>query len=249
MARRFPVLTAVVSTVAVAAAVTQYAATSAVPALERDLDGLLRGEWWRLVTPLLVQTLGWHQVAANLVTLALLGLIAEWLVGRWRWWVLFAAGTVGGQLAAYAMREPGGGDSIAICGLAGGVAVALLVGRWPAPPWFAHAVMLYVAALAGWGIGGVIAAALVTLCAAVALVGLRLAGVRTTERIALTGAILVAAVMAASWDLHGVAFLSGAAAMVAMLVLDQLICGATGPSTSPDSPGAPHSRSGRPGRR
>jgi Rhomboid family len=85
-----------------------------------------------LITPLLVQTLGWYEVVANLVTLALVGLVAEVLLGRWRWVVLFVAGTVGGQVAANAWSEPGGGDSIAICGLAAGVVIALLPG--PAPP-------------------------------------------------------------------------------------------------------------------
>jgi membrane associated rhomboid family serine protease len=211
-----------VVTVAVGAALMQYAVPAVVPVLQRDLDAMLRGQWWRLGSPLLVQTLGWHQVVANLVTLALFALIAEWLVGRRRWWILFAAGTIGGQIIAYALGEPGGGDSIAICGLAGGVAVALLAGREPAPPWYVPAVVLYVAALAGWGFGGAVAAGAAVGCGAVVLYGLRGMGVRTAERVALAGTMLVAAAMSAVRDLHGVSFLSGAAAMVAVITAERL---------------------------
>jgi membrane associated rhomboid family serine protease len=219
---RFPILTAIAVTVAVAAAVMQYAVPAVVPALQRDTDALLQGQWWRLGSPLLVQTLGWHQVVANLLTLAVFGLVAEWLLGRWRWWVLLAAGTIGGQLAAYAMREPGGGSSIAICGLAGGVAAAVLAGRGPAPPWFSQAVVLYVALLAGWGFGGAVTAGVAGAGCAVALYGLHWADVRAAERFALAGAVLVATAMAAARDLHGVSFLSGVAAMVAVIAAERV---------------------------
>jgi hypothetical protein len=68
-----PILTAVATTVALGAAVVQYAVPDAVPALRRDPVALAHGQWWRAVTPLLVQTLGWYQVLTNLVTLALVG--------------------------------------------------------------------------------------------------------------------------------------------------------------------------------
>lgn len=223
MTRRFPLLSLIVCTVAVAAAVAQYAVPSVVPAWERDLDALQSGEWWRLVSPLLVQTLGWHQVVANLVTLAVFAVVAEWLVGRWRWWILFAAGTLGGQLSAYLQREPGGGSSIAICGLAGGVAVALLAGRWPAPPWFSQAVVVYVALLAGWGFGGPVGAAVAGTCCAAALYLLRAAPTRTAELLTLSGALLAAAALAATRDLHGASLLAGAVAMAAMAAAERFI--------------------------
>jgi hypothetical protein len=47
------------------------------------------------VSPLLVQTLGWYQVLANLVTLAATGVAAERVLGRWRWVLGFLAGTAG----------------------------------------------------------------------------------------------------------------------------------------------------------
>ena len=150
---RRPVLTAVAIAVAVVAAVVQYAMPAVVPVLERATDA--PHEWWRWGTSLLVQTSGAHQVLGNLVTLALIGYVAERLLGRARWVLLFVAGTVGGQLAAFIQGEPGGGGSIAICGLAGGVLVALLTVRRTVPRLSAQVVTFYVVALTGWGLGGV----------------------------------------------------------------------------------------------
>lgn len=202
---RKPVIAVAAIGVAAVAAVVQYAVPSVVPVLEREPGVLEAGQWWRLVTPLLVQTLGWYQVVTNLVTLAVVGVVAERLFGRWRWAVLFAAGTIGGQIAAYAWREPGGGDSIAICGLAGGVVVWLLAGRRDASWWAVGAVVCYVAALTGWGFGGIRAAAVAALAAVLVLCLVRARGV------VLVGAVGCAVALAATADLHGVSLLSGMA--------------------------------------
>jgi membrane associated rhomboid family serine protease len=165
-----------------------------------------------LVTPLFVQTLGWHQVAMNLITLALLGAIVERRLGRLRWAVLFAAGTVGGQAAAFAWQLPGGGDSIAICGLAGGMTVWLLADRAAARRNGVLArrvevgvVVCYVAALTGWGFGGVRGAA-------VAVVVAGLVAWTTPAWIGLLTTVACAVALATAVDLHGVALLSGMAA-------------------------------------
>lgn len=66
---------------------------------EMPSDGLLKlgamygprlyaGDWWRLVTSTFVHTSGLH-LLGNLFALALLGPVAEWLWGRWRFGVLF----------------------------------------------------------------------------------------------------------------------------------------------------------------
>jgi membrane associated rhomboid family serine protease len=215
--RRLPLLTSIAVIVAVVAAIVQYAVPAAVPALERDHDGLARGEWWRLVSPLFVQTLGWYQVLTNLVTLALFGFIAERLLSRWRWLLLLAAGTVAGQVAAYAWHEPGGGASIAICGLAGGTAVALFAGRGPVPWLAAHAVVYYVVALTGWGFSGILAAGLGCVVAGGLLSGLRWAGVPEVERLALAGAAACAVGLAAVGDLHGISLTAGGVAMLVVV--------------------------------
>ena len=209
---RVPVLTAVAVGVAIVAAVVQYTVPAAVPALQRDPGGLPAGEWWRLLTPLLVQTLGWYQVVTKLVTLALVGAVAERQLGRWRWAVLFAAGTVAGQVAAYAWHEPGGGYSIAVCGLAGGVVAWSSADPPAASRWTMSVVGCYVAALAGWGAGGIWVAAGLVAVAAIALPFVPVAGV-------LGATSGMATLLAFDSDLHGVSLLAG---IVTALALDAL---------------------------
>jgi len=218
---RFPVLTTAAAGIAITAAIVQYAVPSAVAALQRAPGGLPPGQWWRLVTPLLVQTLGWYQVAANLVTLVVIGVIAERLLGRWRWLVLAASGTAGGQAAAYAWHQPGGGDSIAIAGLAGGTAVALLHGRPPRAA--AQAVLYYIAALGGWALTASPNTSLIAAVLACALTAAFLNAPparwrRAAERTALAATAPGAALIAAArHDLHGVSLLAGMAAMIMLL--------------------------------
>jgi membrane associated rhomboid family serine protease len=205
-----PIVATTAVGVAVVAAIVQYAVPSVVPVLQREPGVLAAGQWWRSVTPLLVQTLGWYQVATNLVTLALVGVIAERQLGRLRWGVLFAAGTVGGQVAAYAWLEPGGGDSIAICGLAGGVVVWLLAARPEASRWDVGVVVCYVAALTGWGFGGIRAAAVAVVVATLALY------LVPGRRVVLLGAVACALALTVAADLHGVSLLSGM--VIALLI-------------------------------
>jgi Rhomboid family len=210
-ARGFPVLTAVATAAAVAAAAAQYTIPAMIPALQRvPGGGLPDGQWWRLVTPLLVQTLGWYQVVANLVTLPVIGAVTERLLGRGWWLALAAAGTAGGEVAAYRWGEPGGGDSIAICGLAAGVIVTLLVRPGPGTRFAHQSVVYYVAALTGWGFYGLRAAAAACLLAGIGLAGLRRAGVPGADRIALVACVLSALALASlEQDLHGAALMAG----------------------------------------
>ncbi|MFC0430753.1 rhomboid family intramembrane serine protease [Kutzneria buriramensis] len=209
--RHRPILTLAAVGVAMIAAVVQYAAPSAVPLLQRTPGALEAGQWWRSATPLFVQTLGWYQVVTNLVTLALVGMVVERELGRGRWLVLFVAGTVGGQIAAYSWQEPGGGDSIAICGLAGGATVWLLARRDQASRWDVAVLACYVGALTGWGFLGIRAAAVGAVAAAAALY--------VNRRIALAAAVVCATALAAHADLHGVSLLSGMAIGLLLLVI------------------------------
>ena len=226
-------MTLVATAVALGAGITQFAVPAVVPWLERKSDGLFLGEWWRCVTPLLVQTLGLHQVVANLVTLFAVGVVAEQVVGRRMWLLLFVAGTVAGQVAAFVRHEPGGGSSIAICGLAGGTLVALLAGARPVPRLPALVVTCYIVALAGWGFRGPRTAVLATVLVAVCLT---LAGRVARSGAATAGLVLAAlcvVVLALVGDLHGVSLTAGAFVMVLRLA---------GPGSEP----APAARRGDP---
>jgi Rhomboid family len=207
----------VVLVVAVTMAVLQYLVPELVPALERTPSGLEQGEYWRLVTPLLVQTRGLHQVLGNLVSLAVIGVIAEWTVGRWWWAALAAVGTAGGQLAAYRWDAWGGGASIAICGLAGGVLVAQLTRRTAPVRWATDVVLSYIVALAGWGLFGVVGAALAVIAATAGLWLLRQIDQARGYRMALAVTALGSIGLVTVRDLHGAA--PTAAILMALVVI------------------------------
>jgi membrane associated rhomboid family serine protease len=100
---------------------------------ERDYARFAGGDWWRLVTALVVQDGGVAGAISNLVALALIGMIAEqfWSAGRVLL-LFFAAGSVG-QLAGFAWQPVGAGNSVANFGLAASVAIACLARRPPTP--------------------------------------------------------------------------------------------------------------------
>lgn len=194
--RRVPLTTFAVA-VLVAAAVVQFTVPGAVPVLQRDPAALAAGEWWRVGSPLLVQTLGRFQVVVNLVSLAVVGALVEVRLGRGRWLLLAVAGTAAGQVSAYLQGDPGGGASIAVCGLAAGL---LAIGL-RTPSRADVVVVLYVAALAGWGLGGPVPA-----MAAAVVAGL----LWTVAGRAVLAALCVAAiVLLVRGDLHGSALTGG----------------------------------------
>lgn len=221
---RPPYLSIIASGVGVVAAVVQYTVPAVVPLLERSQSGLMRGDWWRLATPVLVQTLGWHQTAANLVSLAVIGLVSESLLPRLWWLAVLGSGVLGGQAAAYMWEEAGGGSSIAICGLAGGLIVVLLgsVRRQPVPRAAVPIAVGYVVALTGWGLGGVTAAAASGIIFAVAYFALVMVDMKHVKLVALIAAVVCALGLLPLRDLHGASLTSGMAAAVLLVAIRDL---------------------------
>ncbi|HJU02126.1 MAG TPA: rhomboid family intramembrane serine protease, partial [Actinomycetes bacterium] len=126
-AGRFPAVTAVVFAVTAANSVLGLAVPAVLDALERTPDGL-HGQWWRLVTALFVQDGGVLGTVSNLAFLALLGVLAERLAGPWWWLAAYFGAGLAGELAGYAWQPTGAGNSVAVCGLAGLLVMALLAG-------------------------------------------------------------------------------------------------------------------------
>jgi membrane associated rhomboid family serine protease len=218
--RPLPILTLVAVGVALVAGIVQYAFPGVSHALERT-PPFSDSEWWRAATSLLVQTLGWYQVLGNLVTLAVFGTLVEWRLGRAWWLALVIAGTVGGQVAAYGWREAGGGDSIAVCGLAGGLAIELLTQPRSRPDrsqlrpieslehTAAYLVALYVAGLTGWGLFSARAALAAVAVAAVGVGSLKAVRVRHVNLAAVGATPPCAFALLISHDLHGAALTAG----------------------------------------
>jgi membrane associated rhomboid family serine protease len=208
-ATRFPWLTIGVFAVTAAVSITQLTRSPWLLArLERTPAGL-HGQLWRTATSLVVQDGGLIGTASNLFFLLVLGIAAERSVSRGRWLLGYLGAGLAGEIAGYAWQPTGGGNSVAVCGLAGIVAIALCHRGRSVPSFGGPATLLWCGCLlATWYVPllaiGVVAAGL----------SIRLVRARSTG----IGAIVVACCLATAavliWqrNIHG-------AALAAALVL------------------------------
>lgn len=104
-------------------------------ALGRDRDALLGGQWWRLITPLLVQDGGWAGTVFNLVALLIVGTLAETLYGRGVLLGVYVAAGIVSEIAGYTILQNQGfaGNSVADLGLTALCLVTYVVGTQPLP--------------------------------------------------------------------------------------------------------------------
>lgn len=205
--RRWPVLTAIVFAVTAAVNVAQFAAPTVLTHLERTPAGL-HGDWWRSGTSLLVQDGGVAGTISNLLFLAVVGVAAEQVAARWAWLVAYLGAAAAGEAVGYAWQPTGGGNSIAICGLAALIAIALWKRDPRMAPFGPFVMLLWAGAL------------LATWIFPVGIVGLVAAAASNTpgawqRRYARQGAvgfvIAVGVLLCAVHNIHGAALLAGLA--------------------------------------
>lgn len=216
-AGRPPVATVLSLAVIAAFMVLQTVEPAVLAALRRDLPALQAGEWWRLLTPLLVQSDGWPQFAFNFAGLAILGAAIERRCG-WAWWiVLLLAGAAAGEAAGYAWDPRGAGSSVAVCGLVGG----LLAFTWRhdrRDSWPLEFSLYWMTSLAGLALLGPTGA--VAACVALALIAgaVRARGANGPAAVGIAVILMVAEalLLCALMDEHGPPALAGA--LVGLLV-------------------------------
>jgi membrane associated rhomboid family serine protease len=129
------VATIVLCAIVAIPSLAQLAFPALLTALQRDA-GLIRqqGQWWRLVTALVVQDGGLAGLVFNLLTLALIGTTAERLWGARDTVLLFFGTGILSQFAGFAWQPRGGGNSVANFGLAAGIfALCVVRAKSPAP--------------------------------------------------------------------------------------------------------------------
>ncbi|WP_290857186.1 rhomboid family intramembrane serine protease [Hamadaea sp.] len=205
--KKIPWLTGTV--LVVTAAVNLWAAADAdvMRKLGRDPAGFSADGWWHLFSSLFVQSDGWAQLVFNLLTLAVFGYLVEVHLGRWRWSVLYLGAGLLGQALGYAWEPPGGGNSVAVCGLVGGLATAVLLGRGALPSNAGLFASLYAVALAGSQLFGWIALAIGVVLVTVVNGVLEKTGRGT--RILAVLVPLAGLVLLAGQDHHGASLLFG----------------------------------------
>ncbi|WP_433433791.1 rhomboid family intramembrane serine protease [Nonomuraea sp. CA-141351] len=214
-----PYATAVTFVITAVPSLLQFVIPGLEPALMRDPAAIRGGEWWRLVTALVVQDGGLWGTLFNLASLAVLGYCAERSFGPGRWLTLYAAGALAGEASGYLTNDPGAGNSIAVCGLAAGLALAATE-RLDRSLGAFYTVVLAASLLADLGTWGV--AAMIALAAA----GSQLVAQRERLPLWLLVAVPVAAaaILIVRLDLHGFALMGG--------IMVGWILKGTSPSTS-----------------
>lgn len=120
----------------------QFRFPSLVVTLERAPGMLASGQWWRCITPVLINPEGWSQIGFNLSGIAIVGFLVERMFGSARWLIFYLTGALVGELAGSVWKPVGAGSSVAICGLLGGLAAWLLWRRHPLQSRFGGAIIL-----------------------------------------------------------------------------------------------------------
>jgi membrane associated rhomboid family serine protease len=199
-------LTAIVFAVTATMGIIQWPIPALLDTLQRRPAGL-HGQWWRIVTALVVQDGGAYGLISNLIFLAAVGAIAEQVLSRPRWMLQYLGTGLLAELVGYAWQPVGGGNSIAICGLAAAVSVTAWRHRTPLPPWAPTAVLVWCGAL------------LASLWAPLVVLGIAggiLAGgaARNGRAVAapmVLGMLATAVTLAIASNIHGAALLIGTA--------------------------------------
>jgi rhomboid protease GluP len=106
--------------VTLAVNVLQLVLPEILPAFRRDPDALRAGEWWRILTPLFVQAEGWIQICVNTAAALLFCPLCEKFYGKRIVALYFISGLVG-EIAGYLWKPQGGGSSVAVGGVIGGL--------------------------------------------------------------------------------------------------------------------------------
>jgi membrane associated rhomboid family serine protease len=174
--------------------------------LQRTPAGL-HGQWWRTFTSLFMQSSA-AGAASNLFFMLVLGVVAEQIAGRYRWLACYFGAGLVGELVAYAWQPTGAGNSVAVCGLAGLIALACWRRDSRLPPFGAFALLLWCAVLLStWAWPAAVVGAV---CAAAGL-RLQAAGWRYAGSFAVAVTLVSGVVLACVRDIHGAALLAGLA--------------------------------------
>jgi membrane associated rhomboid family serine protease len=198
--RRFPFTTAVVLPFTGLTNLLQAGVPGMLGHLQRTPAGL-HGDWWRTVTALFVQDGGLFGTLSNLAFLAVIGTLAEQVLRPPAWLACYFGAGLVAEFVAYAWQPYGAGNSIAVCGLAGVLIVALWRGL-PLPPFTALPVVLWCGVL------------LATVWWPLVFPGMAAAAFShhvLTGRQAAALAVAMAVALAALRDIHGAALLVGLA--------------------------------------
>jgi hypothetical protein len=142
--RRLPVAAPLLLLPTVALTIVNAHHPAVFLALRRDPQALRAGQWWRVISPVLVQPDRAVTTAAVFAIVLAVLAVGERIFGIGRTAALYVVGALIGHLIGHLWQPLGAGCSVAGCGVVGGLAVWLLRRRSP-PARFGAGAMLLVA--------------------------------------------------------------------------------------------------------
>ncbi|MDB6028913.1 MAG: hypothetical protein JWM68_5136 [Verrucomicrobiales bacterium] len=110
----------------------QFVFPEILSSLRRNAEGLRAGEWWRIVTPLFVQSGGWGHACVNGIAALIFCPLGERLYGKGMLALYFIPGLVG-EIVGYSWVPDGAGSSLGICGVMGGLLTLAYLHRQQIP--------------------------------------------------------------------------------------------------------------------
>ncbi len=136
---------------------TRLFAAGPLEALRRDPGGLGRGELWRLLSPVLVQSdAQLRNVVLVFVMCAAIGAFAERHLSRGHWLALYLCGALAGHALGEAFAPLAGGTSVAFVAILGGLGAYSLIGRDPRlARWRIHAAVAIPLAILDTALGDI----------------------------------------------------------------------------------------------
>jgi membrane associated rhomboid family serine protease len=230
------VLTVAVATLTAGVSILGLAVHPVELALRRDGPAISSGEIWRLLSSLLVQDGGAIGTIFNLAGLVVIGIAAERRLGRPRWMLAYLVGGLTGELVGWAGWQPiGAGNSVAVCGLAGALAIASWQREAPRDALEATAPAVWATALA---------AGTLTFIAPLAatLIGQAVAAGRAPRTALQLCVVGPSALLIAQEDIHGAALAAG----LAFGLVSSQVAGTPNRARHPDRATLPSKRLLRP---
>ncbi len=179
--------------------------------LQRNPQALLQGQWWRFFSPLLIDSDGWLQFVTVSIGFLCVGISAQHWLGWWRWLLLFFAGSTAGEIMGYLWQPSGGGTSVALFGLIGGMAIFLLRRQQPFLFLTSLFALFEVISLVGSDIGGVwlLVGLYVVFAVLIRIFLTREGGLRVLVWLVNGVCLLGAITLLVLHDIHGAALLAG----------------------------------------
>lgn len=129
---QIPVLTLAVLFATFAFTCAEHLHPSLLGLLRRDPVALSHHQWWRLLTPLLVQPDPWPRALMVFLLFLIVGALSERVWKRNGWITLYLLCGLTGEIAGYFWEPYNAGMSVAGAGLLGSLAAWMILS---APPW------------------------------------------------------------------------------------------------------------------